>query len=92
MPIYKNQGLLTIELDTSYDLTTATSTKILYQRPDGTLGEWEAAVSETTKLSVSLVNGSLDQVGTWIFQAFATVGGRNGYGQKAFVTVDSNLD
>jgi len=92
MPIYKNQGLLTIELDTLYDLASASSTKILYQKPDGTTGEWASAVSDTTKVSVSLDNDSLDQSGTWIFQAYAVEGGRNAYGQKAYVTVEPNLD
>lgn len=92
MPIFKNQGLLTIELDTLYDLTSATSTKILYQKPDGTKGEWEAAVSDTTKVSVSLDDDSLDQAGTWIFQAYAVEDSRTAYGQKAYVTVEPNLD
>ena len=92
MAIFKNQGLLTIELDTLYDLSNTTSTKILYQKPDGTTGEWSAATSETTKVTVSLEDDYLDQAGTWIFQAYAVEGGRTAYGQKAYVTIEPNLD
>lgn len=92
MPLHQAQGLATIELETNYDITTATSTKILYQKPDGTKGEWAAVVTDTTKLSVALTNSSLDQSGTWIFQAYALIGGRAGYGQKAFVTIETNID
>lgn len=92
MPIYKNQGLLTIQLDTSYDLANTSSLKILFQKPDGTTGEWEAVASETTKVSVSLTNDSLDQPGTWIFQAYAVEGGRAAYGEKAYVTIETNLE
>ena len=92
MAIFKDQGLLTIELDTGYDITSATSAKILYQKPDGTTGEFVGAASDTTKISYSLVDGDIDQAGTWIFQSFVTIGGRNGYGGKAYVAVQGNLD
>lgn len=92
MAIHKGQSLLTIELDTGYDISSATSAKILYQKPDGTTGEFVGSVSDTTKISYSVADGDLDQSGTWIMQAYVEISSRKGYGAKAYVTLESNLE
>lgn len=92
MPVFKDQYLLTIELDTGYDISAATSVKILYQKPGGTKGEWVGSVSDTTKITYSVQEGDLDTAGTWILQAYAVVGSKVGYGAYAYMDVDPNLD
>jgi len=91
MSIFNGQSLLTIELDTSYDISAATSAKILYKKPDGTTGEFVGVVSDTTKVSYTVDVGDIDQDGTWVMQALVVIGGLSGYGNKAFVTVESSL-
>ena len=92
MAIFNGQSLLTIELDTSYDISAATSAKILFQKPDGTTGEFIAVVSDTTKVSYTVDESDIDQAGTWIMQAYVEIGGLKGYGGKAYITVEGNLE
>ena len=92
MAIFKDQSLLTIELDTSYDISAATTVKILYQDPAKATGEWEGVVSDTTKVSYTLEDGDLDTAGTWILQAYVEIGGKKGYGGKVYLPVETNLD
>lgn len=44
--IYVGQTDLTIELTTNKNITGATSTKVLYKKPDGVLGEFDAAIKD----------------------------------------------
>jgi hypothetical protein len=92
MGIFKDQSLLTIELETNYDISAATEAKILYTKPDGTNGEFVGGVSSTTKVSYTVEAGDLDQAGTWIMQAYVLIGGKIGYGGKVYVSVEPNLD
>lgn len=80
--VYKGQTLLTIELDTGYDLTSATDPKIHYRKPDGsTVGNWVATKSGT-KISYALQTGNIDQAGEWSFHATFIDGGKKGYSDK----------
>jgi len=78
--VFKQQGLLTIKLDTGYDLSLATVHKIFYQKPDKTTGEWTATVNGT-ELVYEVQNTDIDQKGTWKFQSYIEAGGRKGYGE-----------
>lgn len=81
MSIFQNQGYLTIKLDTNLDISTSSDTRILYKKPDGTRGFWEADSIENNKIIVyDATNDDLDIPGVWTFQAFATIDGRNAYG------------
>lgn len=92
MAIFQGQSLLTIELETSYDISSATTAKILFQKPDGTTGEFEGVVSDTTKVAYTTETGDLDQAGTWHMQAYVEIDGLKGYGAITYVTVESNLE
>lgn len=81
--MFKTQSLFTISLATTYgSLGSATTTRILYTKPDGTDGYWTANVSGTS-LTYNVTAGDIDQAGTWQFQAYVVVGGRIGYGDIA---------
>ncbi len=92
MAIFENQSLLNILLDTSYDISSATSAKILYKKPSGTEGEWIGAVSDTTKILYDVQDGDLDEVGTWTLQSYVEIGGEKGYGAYTYMNVTANLD
>ena len=80
MSVFKLQSLLSITLETNYDdLASAEVKKILYTKPGGTKGEWEATASGT-KLVYNLQNGDIDIVGQWKLQAYIEVGGLKGFG------------
>ena len=79
--IYVNQSLLRIELDTETDLTGVDAMKILYEKPDGTTGEWTVTLTSGTKLLYNVQTGDIDQAGTWKFQAYVDINGSIGYGR-----------
>lgn len=82
--IFKSQSDLTINVDTGIDLTGATVMQILFTRPDKSKGSFNAAVSGTQLVYQPSAN-DFNQIGTYILQAFVTIGGRDAYG--AFVSL-----
>lgn len=79
--VFKNQGLLTIKLETkSANVSVAEVKKILYKKPDETKGFF-TATAEGTKLVHTFSNAEIDQAGTWEFQAYIEVAGLKGYGE-----------
>lgn len=82
MSIFQAQGYITLKLDTNLDVSAASQTWILYKKPDGTKGYWVAdSIENNTVLVYDMTNADLDQPGVWTFQAFATLDGRNAYGE-----------
>lgn len=78
--VFTNTGIITISIDTGISLIGATVTKIKYQKPDGTKGEWTATVSGTS-LQYDADNDDIDQAGTWQFQSYVEIGGQIGRGE-----------
>jgi hypothetical protein len=91
MSIFQNQGYFTITLETGVDLTSATVTQIKYVKPDGTKGDFEATVTDTTKLTYQFTNEDLDKSGNWKFQAYVIIGGLNAYGAIVNQRIEQTL-
>jgi hypothetical protein len=88
---YNNASLLSIELDTGYNLVGATNTKILFQRPDMTKGDWPATIMGTV-LKHDFNDGDLNMPGVWSMQSYFEVGGKKAIGNKVtFIFKQSNL-
>lgn len=82
MSIFRTQSLFSVVAKTYYDdLASAEVTRILYKKPGGTEGYWEATVSGTD-LVYNVQNGDIDVVGQWTFQAYIEVGGLKGFGSE----------
>jgi hypothetical protein len=67
--IYVGQTALRIQLTANVDINTATP-YIKYQKPDGTVGQWEAGVinQDTGTVYYDIqASTDLDQEGEWIF-------------------------
>lgn len=79
--MWKDQSYTTITLDTGIDISTASSAKIIYRKPDGTTGAWTGSVVETTKVRYVTEDGDIDQGGLWKFQAYAVIDGDEAYGE-----------
>lgn len=62
--IYANQTDLTLRLETGKDITGASSTKMCYRDPNGSLGEWVAEIEGTTIVKYSII-APLGIVGKW---------------------------
>jgi len=63
-----------ILIDTDIDLSGFDEIKILYRKPDGSIGEWEAAVcpDDDTYIQYQCNISTLDMSGTWKLQAFVS--------------------
>lgn len=80
MSLFKTETLKPIILETDYNnLASADVTRILYRKPGGTEGFWQANVSGKN-LIYQPVAGDLDTVGQWTFQAYIEIGGQEGHG------------
>jgi len=57
-----------IAIALNQSLVGATNPKILYKKPGGTVGQWEATISGS-EVQYAAVNGELDEPGLWQFEA-----------------------
>ena len=82
MSIFKTQSLFSITAKTHYDdLGSAEVIRILYKKPGGTAGYWDAS-AVGTNIVYNVSNGDIDVIGQWTFQAYVEVGGLKGYGEE----------
>ena len=71
--IYTGQ-VVEIVLETNTDLSGATSPEIRYEKPNGFLGVWTAALSGNN-LTYTTTNNDLNVAGTWKLQAYVNQSG-----------------
>ena len=92
--IYKNQSRIRIILDSTVDISTATTRTIKYMRPDKTTGSVTGTLTGTTSVyyditkSTPPANEFLYLSGEWRFWVFITFSdARIGIGEPAIVQV-----
>ena len=77
-----------ILVDTGVDISSATDTKIQCKKPDGTIVEWSATITDTTKLTYTTLADDFNQSGKYIIQASLVISGWTGRGETAIFDVD----
>lgn len=77
-------------VDAEVDISTASVVKILYQKPDGSKGEFTATASGENAVYV-FSSAELDMVGSWLFQVQYTIGAKIGYSRIYYEVVKPNL-
>ena len=88
--IFVKQSALRITLKTFCDLEGCISAAIRFCKPNGSPGEFAAAVSDMAKgvISHECIEGEIDVSGWWAFWAFVTFAdGRTAAGEAAKVYV-----
>jgi hypothetical protein len=88
--IFKGQSALRIILKTFTDLEDSVSAVVKYRKPDGSVGEFNAGVSDTAKGVIfhECIEGEIDMAGWWSFWTFITFAdGRTAAGEAAKVFV-----
>ncbi len=88
--VFKDQTLLTIELDTFDNMEGSSVTEILFKKPNKTKGKWTAE-KQGTKLRYVIQPGNIDVYGTWEFQAYAEINGKVIFGEIAEYKFSPNL-
>lgn len=95
MSIFKNEGTFILTLDSGVDLTDATLTEIIYEKPDGTKGAFDQAqtsIVTLTKIKFEATNSDLDQIGIWNFQAHWTIDSIDGFSEVESSDIVSALN
>ena len=91
MSVYKSQtGWSVIAETDESDLASATVKYILYKKPNGASGQWDADVSGTT-LIYNVEEGDIDRIGKWSFQAFYVLNGQRYFGKVASKIIEQPL-
>jgi len=74
-------------VDCNSTITGATALTLEVKKPNGVTDSWTATEYDTTHLTYTSVSGDLDQSGTYQFQAKATIGSWEGYGDTFDLTI-----
>ena len=88
--MFKGQAALRITLKTFVDLEGIENAVIRFRKPNGKIGEFEAAVGDSTQGVIwhECIEGDIDVSGWWAFWAFITFAdGRTAAGQTAKVFI-----
>jgi hypothetical protein len=88
--IFKGQSALRITLKTFTGLEDVEQAVIKYKKPDGSMGEFAAAVGDTANGVIfhECIEGELNFSGWWLFWAFVTFAdGRTAAGEAAKVYI-----
>ena len=64
-----------IIVDTCSDIITATLARLIVEKPDGTVVNWDGAVVDDTKIRYVVSVGDFDQVGEYRLQAYVEMPG-----------------
>jgi hypothetical protein len=90
MKIFSGQSALRVTVNTFCDLEGIDNAVIKYRKPDGSMGEFAAAVADTAKGVIfhEFIEGEINLSGWWAFWAFITFSdGRTAAGEAAKVYV-----
>jgi len=88
--IFREQSALRITLKTFTDLEGVAAAVIRFRKPDGSVGEFAAAVGDTARGVIfhEVIEGEIDLSGWWAFWAFVTFeDGRTAAGEAAKVYI-----
>lgn len=81
--IYRGDVGTKIILNAGFDISTQTTLKIKYVKPDGTKDEWNAELEGTKYAYYVTEAGDLDLTGIWTIQLYVVLTSWSGYGQIA---------
>ena len=93
--VYKHDVGTVFLVNTTVDLTLATTHNLIVYKPDGTTATWTGTDTATTKITyTTTTTGSggsqtwdLDQAGVWSLQAYVVLPSGTWYGETVQFTV-----
>jgi len=78
-----------IIVDTCADISAATTTDLIVEKPDGTIETWHGAVFEVTKVRYLVQAGDFDQAGEYSVQVYLEINGWRGRGSTTAFRVSA---
>lgn len=91
MPTYMNSVGYAVVLNVDRDIADSTVRRILYKKPSGTTGYWEATLRRFYEIYYLVQEGDFDELGKWEIQAYVETQGRSLYGERAYMDVEANI-
>lgn len=91
MSAHKGDVGTLIKIDVQTDLSEMITLKIIFNRPDKTIGFWPAFIIEPTVMGYLFAPGDLNQAGIWSVQPYAESADSMAYGDVINFTVEKNL-
>lgn len=91
LSFFKDQGYSSIILDMGLNIAASANKKILYKKPDGTAGEFQAELDGTNALKYQADNTTWSVAGTWTFQAYCEIDDLKLFGQPVMVEIKQHL-
>lgn len=92
MSVFKGTIGQKIILNVGVDISTATTRRIKYLKPDGTEGYWSAAEESTTSISYTTTAATdLNIAGTWRLQAYVVTPSWTTHGEMVRLMVKETL-
>lgn len=85
--VYEGDIGTVIELDTNVDISSASTRRIYYTKPGGTVSYWAADLVGTSRLSYTTESGDLDEDGVWSLQAYVVTAGGTWRGETVKLRV-----
>jgi len=85
--IYVGDVGTVLKINMLEDISTATVKRIDYIKPDETTGSWTPILSGTDYLEYSMVDGDLDQAGSYSLQVYIEIGDFKGLSDTTGFTV-----
>lgn len=80
-----------IIVDTCSDISSATVTDLIVEKPDGEQFTWHGSVYDTTKIRYVVDAGDFDQVGEYLVQAYVEMPGWAGRGNTTTFKVTGHF-
>lgn len=79
--LHIHQSVRPITLETTFTLAGASVAQILYRKPNGQTGAWNASISGNN-LTYNISSTDVDIVGNWRLQAYVVIDGEKYYGAE----------
>lgn len=80
-----------IRVGIGVDVSTATTRKILYKKPDRSYGEWAASLYDTNYIQYITLENDIDQTGLWKIQSYIETSSGKWYGDPDSFHVTARL-
>lgn len=90
--VYKDDIGTVIDLDAGEDVSAASSLRIYYTKPSGTISFWTATLQGTSLLRYTVQSGDLDEAGVWALQARVVTAGGTWRGETVKLRVYAHYE
>jgi hypothetical protein len=82
---------ITITLHANHNLSSPTTTRIYYKKPNGETGFWTATMVGNDQLTYVTLDNDIDVPGVWVLQGYVLKAGTDYWTSLAQMVVEAHL-